>query len=121
MPLRTAGIARAWYRVSALGPGAVFFFFQAEDGIRDVAVTGVQTCALPILEVLPTAGMVEETYELYGDGFRASVTSPFGQKLSLRCWQGMRLVLEEVAADDAQIGRASCRERGWVLGGGVLG
>src|SRR5256884_8152174 len=27
---------------------AIFFFFQAEDGIRDVAVTGVQTCALPI-------------------------------------------------------------------------
>src|SRR2546422_9510962 len=27
---------------------AYFFFFQAEDGIRDVAVTGVQTCALPI-------------------------------------------------------------------------
>src|SRR2546429_6977321 len=27
---------------------ACFFFFQAEDGIRDVAVTGVQTCALPI-------------------------------------------------------------------------
>src|SRR5687768_18442249 len=28
-----------------------FFFFQAEDGIRDVAVTGVQTCALPIFEM----------------------------------------------------------------------
>src|SRR6266436_7093422 len=28
-----------------------FFFFQAEDGIRDVAVTGVQTCALPICEI----------------------------------------------------------------------
>src|SRR2546429_5906577 len=27
---------------------SAFFFFQAEDGIRDVAVTGVQTCALPI-------------------------------------------------------------------------
>src|SRR2546422_7140049 len=27
------------------------FFFQAEDGIRDVAVTGVQTCALPISEL----------------------------------------------------------------------
>ena len=26
-----------------------FFFFQAEDGIRDADVTGVQTCALPIL------------------------------------------------------------------------
>src|SRR2546429_7025772 len=30
-----------------------FFFFQAEDGIRDVAVTGVQTCALPISSFLP--------------------------------------------------------------------
>src|SRR5688572_33461672 len=27
------------------------FFFQAEDGIRDLTVTGVQTCALPICEV----------------------------------------------------------------------
>src|SRR5688572_32664744 len=27
-----------------------FFFFQAEDGIRDLTVTGVQTCALPILQ-----------------------------------------------------------------------
>src|SRR2546422_2804779 len=30
------------------GVGRFDFFFQAEDGIRDVAVTGVQTCALPI-------------------------------------------------------------------------
>src|SRR5205085_7869883 len=29
-----------------------FFFFQAEDGIRDLTVTGVQTCALPILLLL---------------------------------------------------------------------
>src|SRR2546429_4470693 len=29
----------------------LFFFFQAEDGIRDVAVTGVQTCALPIYQI----------------------------------------------------------------------
>src|SRR6266496_5494245 len=34
----------------------VFFFFQAEDGIRDLYVTGVQTCALPIspFAVVPT-------------------------------------------------------------------
>src|SRR5205809_1336390 len=32
-----------------VGEDHFFFFFQAEDGIRDVAVTGVQTCALPIL------------------------------------------------------------------------
>src|SRR2546430_1669221 len=31
----------------------LFFFFQAEDGIRDLTVTGVQTCALPILELVP--------------------------------------------------------------------
>src|SRR2546423_14623484 len=30
----------------------LFFFFQAEDGIRDKLVTGVQTCALPILALL---------------------------------------------------------------------
>src|SRR5256885_337639 len=30
------------------GEDLVFFFFQAEDGIRDYKVTGVQTCALPI-------------------------------------------------------------------------
>ena len=34
------------------GGGGVFFFFQAEDGIRDIGVTGVQTCALPILAQL---------------------------------------------------------------------
>src|SRR5438105_7731374 len=33
-----------------------FFFFQAEDGIRDPLVTGVQTCALPIFD--PVAGHI---------------------------------------------------------------
>src|SRR3712207_8858661 len=33
----------------------MFFFFQAEDGIRDIGVTGVQTCALPIsVDDIPT-------------------------------------------------------------------
>ena len=32
-----------------------FFFFQAEDGIRDIGVTGVQTCALPICFPSPYA------------------------------------------------------------------
>src|SRR2546426_7950582 len=31
----------------------IFFFFQAEDGIRDYKVTGVQTCALPISPLEP--------------------------------------------------------------------
>src|SRR5438046_8266917 len=37
----------------------VFFFFQAEDGIRDWSVTGVQTCALPISSLLVARGIVE--------------------------------------------------------------
>ena len=37
--------------VEVLGCGCFFFFFQAEDGIRDDLVTGVQTCALPICHV----------------------------------------------------------------------
>src|SRR5206468_9578767 len=32
----------------------IFFFFQAEDGIRDLIVTGVQTCALPISAMTTT-------------------------------------------------------------------
>src|SRR5688572_32204051 len=35
-----------------------FFFFQAEDGIRDLTVTGVQTCALPIFVDLENGGSV---------------------------------------------------------------
>src|SRR2546430_9230762 len=38
------GIMPHWFR----HPHRRFFFFQAEDGIRDLTVTGVQTCALPI-------------------------------------------------------------------------
>src|SRR5205809_689378 len=38
----------SWTRVAASVRYRHRFFFQAEDGIRDVAVTGVQTCALPI-------------------------------------------------------------------------
>src|SRR5689334_24569770 len=34
----------------------IFFFFQAEDGIRDGTVTGVQTCALPIYKRRPRLG-----------------------------------------------------------------
>ena len=38
-----------------------FFFFQAEDGIRDVAVTGVQTCALPIYNKRNTFNALSNT------------------------------------------------------------
>src|SRR3712207_9330028 len=53
------------------------FFFQAEDGIRDIGVTGVQTCALPIclnhrlgeialrVKMLVTRGRTERPRDLY--------------------------------------------------------
>src|SRR2546430_11327098 len=52
MPLRSSLLTLLviWTRQSLLGRlSRVLFFFQAEDGIRDLTVTGVQTCALPIL------------------------------------------------------------------------
>src|SRR6266478_7214367 len=39
-----------------------FFFFQAEDGIRDLTVTGVQTCALPISLAVQRVGGLGERY-----------------------------------------------------------
>src|SRR6476620_12455469 len=39
-----------------------FFFFQAEDGIRDIGVTGVQTCALPISLLIPSAAAMMAPY-----------------------------------------------------------
>src|SRR2546427_6584722 len=45
-----------------------FFFFQAEDGIRDLTVTGVQTCALPIwAEMRSLAVVAGETRVRLGD------------------------------------------------------
>src|SRR5256886_6103687 len=41
-----------------------FFFFQAEDGIRDLTVTGVQTCALPICEKWRTGKHTSTAAEL---------------------------------------------------------
>src|SRR5690625_6908426 len=76
----------------------VIIFFQAEDGIRDGHVTGVQTCALPISE---------EIRSLTGD--LDLVT--FGQRLRhLRKARGLTLsdLGERVGRE---IGRASCRER----------
>src|SRR3712207_7983444 len=53
-----------------------FFFFQAEDGIRDIGVTGVQTCALPILTVCVSrgaGGFAPEVPRLSGLHIRAAL------------------------------------------------
>src|SRR5437762_10302938 len=43
-----------------------FFFFQAEDGIRDTSVTGVQTCALPI-----SGAGLNEVFHVFSAGYFA--------------------------------------------------
>src|SRR5256884_5445405 len=56
----------------------LFFFFQAEDGIRDVAVTGVQTCALPISVAdkfatptyLYSSAAIDDAYREFQEGLR---------------------------------------------------
>ena len=69
----------------------MFFFFQAEDGIRDRNVTGVQTCALPI----------------YKRKFR--FFQAFGGAYAPRF--AARVFRAEPYLRAKQIGRASCRER----------
>src|SRR5205823_9968306 len=79
--------------VDAMGR-LVFFFFQAEDGIRDKLVTGVQTCALPI----------------YEDGtFRAKVNPAVIKDLTTMdeadAIEVRELVAEHVARTDSPVGR----------------
>jgi predicted dehydrogenase len=52
------------------------------------------------LEVLPTAGFIEESYELFGDGFRARVVAGSGPQRTLHCWRAGRLEVEDSAAED---------------------
>src|SRR5262249_57806059 len=89
------------------------FFFQAEDGIRDWSVTGVQTCALPISSRgLPSA---KERVEL------AKMLSPEVMKL-LKAASAMEAKCVRAAPKGekpliVEIGRASCRERVEISGG----
>src|SRR5256885_6483488 len=102
----------AWRRRRGSDRGQVvfaFFFFQAEDGIRDYKVTGVQTCALPILDDL----LQMERTTLY----RALKILQRKGLVRSRPGKGREqlLVLTKSGvakhAEAQQIGRASCRER----------
>src|SRR3712207_8572076 len=56
----------------------MFFFFQAEDGIRDIGVTGVQTCALPIC-----AGEIDYTRTRLRIGDRDALVDQFNRPRDL--------------------------------------
>src|SRR2546430_8438732 len=85
-----------------------FFFFQAEDGIRDLTVTGVQTCALPIYEMLHlTMAIVGKT--LFNVDF-SSEARELGEALDTVVVTTTRMHYAVMGAL-RKIGRASCRER----------
>src|SRR5256885_10238431 len=53
-----------------------FFFFQAEDGIRDYKVTGVQTCALPIYALSIVDRPARERFQALGEAVPAALQIP---------------------------------------------
>src|SRR5690606_39936440 len=93
------------------------FFFQAEDGIRDFHVTGVQTCALPISSEQPVAdvaagqadpgrwrgGWSPETQAQWLEAMGAiAMAKPYVHSV---CWQELR-------SEERRVGK-ECRARWW--------
>src|SRR5690606_40985427 len=92
----------------------VFFFFQAEDGIRDFHVTGVQTCALPILKARLEKSQSQLDKEQ--EALRAKKEELDKKRLAMD-EATLRQRMEELdkelvrVSNLYEIGRASCRER----------
>src|SRR5690606_40310538 len=93
------------------------FFFQAEDGIRDFHVTGVQTCALPISEAFAAAAATADWTSV--QDFNLVITNAPGEQAWPITATNFILMYEQPAdaQRSAEIGRASCRGRvvGWVV------
>src|SRR3989440_8356376 len=85
-----------------------FFFFQAEDGIRDLIVTGVQTCALPIygapIIMVSKASPFTDYGKLRNHNYGGSIGGPIlrDKAFFFFTFEAQRFI---------EIGRASCRER----------
>src|SRR5688572_33415570 len=87
------------------------FFFQAEDGIRDLTVTGVQTCALPISQVQEAqAALAEVEVEgsAGGGAVKAKVT---GDQRVLSVTLDPEL-LTDARSEERRVGK-ECRSRWW--------
>src|SRR5207253_4255392 len=80
-----------------------FFFFQAEDGIRDGHVTGVQTCALPIL-----LGITRERVRLFLD-LADALARDAQQRADL--FEGHRLLALEAEVEPQDLGLAVLERR----------
>src|SRR2546430_4325065 len=88
-----------------------FFFFQAEDGIRDLTVTGVQTCALPISAQV-AAGFSNCTAISGACAAWSAVRTGPTAALRFPSCRRIAVVAAWRVRASCEIGRASCRERG---------
>src|SRR5690606_40739181 len=95
-------------------------FFQAEDGIRDFHVTGVQTCALPIYpEAIETTRRVlgdvityfDDAYDALSDADALAICTEWNE-FRRPDFERMHAQLRNPLVFD-EIGRASCREGVW--------
>src|SRR5260221_10443145 len=95
-------------RISDVRIRIYFFFFQAEDGIRDHCVTGVQTCALPILDHRATAERFRR--ELLA----STLLTVYGhvERVDAPDCAVIHLIADRLVDHSAllEIGRASCME-----------
>src|SRR5262249_58753800 len=96
------------------------FFFQAEDGIRDWSVTGVQTCALPILRPDDIPALVEHFIRAHNLELKKHFKGADGSTLKILMslpWKGN---IRELRSEERRVGKEGrCRgERSGAKEGG---
>src|SRR5436189_3292867 len=100
-----------------------FFFFQAEDGIRDTSVTGVQTCALPIWpappghhppapERVPEVRVGQHPADLGGRDERAELDPEGLRAVAVGFRGGQGDPVPAGRSEERRVGK-ECRSRGW--------
>src|SRR5256886_11368910 len=89
-------------------------FFQAEDGIRDLTVTGVQTCALPICATAKDQNgntMSGVTFTWTATGGTIDSTGKYSAGSTAGTFS-VKATSGSVSGSATEIGRGSCREKG---------
>src|SRR5256885_3864010 len=89
-----------------------FFFFQAEDGIRDYKVTGVQTCALPILREIDSRPAIVQRVRLAlsGDPRWTVLGNDPTRLAALAHLRDLKQQLAEIRSEERRVGK-ECRSR----------
>src|SRR2546421_7730435 len=92
-----------------------FFFFQAEDGIRDLIVTGVQTCALPILAFARSAlfadlAKASQQIDPAGIGFSSGDIMYGGDMTTWRKFANSLRLRLAMRSEERRVGK-ECRSR----------